>query len=86
MEDHANTNDIEYVKGKDNKVADFLGRMESDNSTENYEVKLLFKIYHEITTMHSQQEDDGSTNFYISESIVNRYSIQIRIIRNKRME
>ena len=79
--------DIEYVKGKDNKVADFLSRLESDNKeTENCDIKSLFEISDEIATVHSQQENDENNNFFISDTVVNKYRTQIRILRNKQRE
>ncbi|KAI8116231.1 Retrovirus-related Pol polyprotein from transposon gypsy [Lucilia cuprina] len=68
--------DIEYVKGRDNKVADFLSRLESDDEvTEDCDIKSMSEISEEMATVHSQQEDDGSANFFISNSVVNKYNI-----------
>lgn len=79
--------DVEYVKGKENKVADFLSRLEPDNiDFEDCDERSLFAISDDMATVHSQQEDDGSTDFYISDSIVNKYRTQIRILRVKQRE
>lgn len=79
--------DIEYVKGKDIKVVDFLRRLESDNErTEDCDIRSLCEISEEMATVQSQQEADGSTNFFISDSFVNKYRTQIRILKTKQRE
>lgn len=74
--------DIEYVKGKENKVADFLSRLESDGDNSDFEIKSLFEIADEIL----QQPVENYNNFYTSDSIVNKYRTQIRIVREKQCE
>lgn len=72
--------DIEYVKGKDNKVADFLSRLEiNDENKENLDMKSLFQISDELIT-------EQTPNIIVSDSIVNKYRTQIRIVREKSCE
>lgn len=79
--------DIEYIKGKENNVADFLSRIELETKENIYiDIKSLFEISEEIETVHSQQEDDATTNFHISDTIVNKYRTQIRILKSKIVE
>lgn len=72
--------DIDYVKGKNNKVADFLSRIHQiDDSDEHH----VFQVEgDEMETVHSGEEDLND-HFKISEGIVNKYRTQIRILKTK---
>lgn len=79
--------DIEYVKGKDNKVADFLSRLENDNDDcEDFEINSLFEISCERPMINGQSDNEVHNTFYTSESIVNKYRTQIRILKEKHCE
>lgn len=67
--------EIDYVRGKDNNVADFLSRLEihhNDNETD-------------MATIHSAIEDVGD-HIPIADRIVNTYRTQIHLVENKNHE
>lgn len=92
--------DVEYLKGKDNKVADFLSRIEESEG--NFNLDSIFQISDEVIEIESDNCDDqllsstGATihsspedlndHFLISEGIVNKYRTQIRIVKTKNSE
>lgn len=80
--------DVEYLKGKDNKVADFLSRIPKPNveDEENLDIKSLFELTDsDMSTVHSANEDLNE-HFLISETVVNKYRKQIRILNQKEKE
>ncbi len=72
---------IDYLKGKDNKIADFLSRINTDTNEIN-NIDEINKEQNNIDneslqpTIHSQEEEQND-KFTILESIVNRFKIQI---------
>lgn len=86
--------DIEYLKGKENKVADFLSRLENNENTENIrednnsDLNLIGNIEEESecnATIHSTEENLND-HFLIKEGIVNLYKTQIILTNNKTEE
>lgn len=89
--------EIEYLKGRENKVADFLSRIEnsedpiSENTNiENTSILNSFSVNNiedDITmaTVHSSDEELGD-HFFIKEEIVNKYKTQIILTNNKTEE
>lgn len=76
--------DIEYVKGKDNKVADFLSRINTDNN----EINILEEENHDNSdqaTIHSGVEDLND-HIPIVETIANKYFTQILLVNEKETE
>lgn len=73
---------VEYIKGRENNVADFLSR-QKESEDENFDIKSLFE--NSLETVHSASENLNE-HFLISESIVNRYTTQIRIVKSKTIE
>lgn len=81
---------IEYIKGKENHIADFLSRVEERDSAENINVgenlienestSLL-----EVETMHPQGENVND-NFPILTTVINRFRFQIVITERKTMD
>lgn len=63
--------DIEYLKGKENQVADFLSRVQLNHSS--------LKLEHSA-------EENLNPKFFLAEKIVNMYKKQIRIVKNKNRE
>lgn len=90
---------IEYIKGKENKVADFLSRIEKSNEEDktNPQESLRNEINfnnvnnHEendnvsMVTVHSAEENLHD-HFFIKEEIVNKYKTQIILTNNKVQE
>lgn len=84
--------EIDYIKGKENRVADFLSRLETVNRTneqENSDNTSNFNTINNIEndnvsieTIHSADEELHD-HFYIKEEIVNKYKTQIIITNNK---
>lgn len=85
--------DIEYLKGRENKVADFLSRIENSEDTISEEMEgknteiLKFLVNNiedneSMATVHSAEEDLGD-HFSIKEEIVNKYKTQIILTNNK---
>ncbi len=73
--------DIQYVKGKDNKVADFLSRQKTaplinDNNDEESNLEIS-------ETIHSADENEP-IYFFIREGIVNKYKTQIIVTYSAR--
>lgn len=91
---------IEYLKGKENKVADFLSRIKTtdenikednpDNMTQDYsDLGILFNIEDDqqstLATIHSAPEE--LQNYIpIKEEIVNKYRTQLILTNNKTEE
>lgn len=90
----------DYVKGKENRVADFLSRIENinrdkkllTNNQEDTENKSKFNTINNIeddnismATAHSAEEN-LQDHFYIKEEIVNKYKTQIVLTNNKTEE
>lgn len=83
---------VEYIKGKENRVADFLSRLEhvnEKNVRENWDNESDFKIIDNMedenvsmATIHSADENLHD-HFYIKEEIVNKYKTQIILTNNK---
>lgn len=91
---------IEYIKGKENKVADFLSRIEKDNeddtisdkvqnSENNSELRIINNIEDDddvsMITIHSADEN-LQDHFFIKEEIVNKYRTQIILTNDKVQE
>lgn len=81
---------IEYIKGKENHIADFLSRIEESDSAENINVgENLMENRStsslEVETMHSQGENVND-NFKILTTVVNRFKFQIVITERKTMD
>lgn len=86
---------INYIKGKENKIADFLSRINIDNSeinvlerNEDDEVNiedLNDNESMEISTVHSQEEQLND-HIPILDTIVNRFKTQIIICNEKILE
>jgi hypothetical protein len=87
----------DYVKGKENNVADFLSRIDADNNEinvleENVEADLNSEISiannvdeNDLDTIHSQEEDLND-HFPILDTVVNRFKTQIFLTNNKTKE
>lgn len=75
--------DIEYLKGKENKVADFLSRIPDprDSSSEKQSINDLS----DDATIHSQEEQ-LLDHIPIKETIVNRYKTQLILTYNVSQE
>lgn len=82
---------IEYLQGKDNKIADFLSRINADTNEINLNTLKINKGIAEndnasnIATVHSQEESDDN-QIGILETIVNRFKFQIIIKPNANNE
>lgn len=85
---------IEYLKGKENQVADFLSRIENNleanqqNSEDNRSSSEILENLEDnatVATIHSAEEDLHD-HFYIKEEIVNKYKTQIILTNNKTEE
>lgn len=93
---------IDYIKGKNNFISDFLSRIKDDeinhwedeeNTGEDIEIEQpdCENSIHdehenasiEVQTVHSQEEDLGY-NIPILETVVNRFKVQIILIKEKR--
>ncbi|XP_055386956.1 repetitive organellar protein-like [Condylostylus longicornis] len=75
--------DIEYVKGKDNKVADFLSRINVENNEINVlQNNVLSENQSGVATIHSGVENLGD-HIPIVENIVNKYLNQIHLVAKK---
>lgn len=81
--------EIEYIKGKENKVADFLSRIEKTDHQEKLDEEINFNVADTLEddnasmiTVHSAEEN-LQDNFYIKEELVNKYKIQIILTNNK---
>lgn len=85
---------IDYIKGKENKVADFLSRINRDNN----EINLFENLFNtnneehinsneslEVLTVHSQEENNND-HIPILETVVNRFKTQIIILEQKEVE
>lgn len=77
--------DIEYVKGKDNKVADFLSRINIDKNEINMLEEEEGEVNSDRATIHSGVED-LSDHIPIVDAIVNKYFTQIHLVREKEKE
>ena len=90
---------VDYIKGKENKIADFLSRINTDTHeinlnqednasriSEDIEGSLYNNVDNEdLDTVHSQEEDLHN-HFPILESVVNRFKTQIILTNNKEEE
>lgn len=85
--------EIEYLKGKENKVADFLSRLENDENRENIkedmedntsDLNIIGNIEESDcdATIHSTEENIND-HFYIKDEIVNKHKTQIILTNNK---
>ena len=87
--------EIEYLKGRENKVADFLSRIKNSEDTisekeggESTDISKFFPVDNiegddtSMVTIHSAEEELGDY-FYIKEEIVNKYKTQIILTNNK---
>ncbi|CAD7082645.1 unnamed protein product [Hermetia illucens] len=72
---------ISYVKGKENQVADFLSRINTDQNEINYQNK----IPSDIATIHSGKEELND-HIHIREGIVNTCKHQIILVKEKQKE
>lgn len=68
--------DIEFVKGKENQVADFLSRINVD------EKEIYHNDHSELATIHSGIEE-VQDHIPITEGIVNKYKTQILLVKEK---
>lgn len=73
--------DVEYIKGKDNKVADFLSRINVDKC----EINNLEDNESGNTTINSGTENLGD-HIPIADRIVNKYQSQIILVKEKETE
>lgn len=73
--------DIKHIKGKENKVADFLSRINADK----FEINILNEIESDIATIHSGTEDLGD-HIPISDRVINKYPTQIFLVKEKERE
>lgn len=84
---------IDYIKGKDNRVADFLSRINVDTNEINVVEKNREDSNNlgnendsiEMNTAHSQEENLND-HFPILETVVNRFRTQIILKENKEKE
>lgn len=80
---------VNYIKGKDNQVADFLSRINNDSGEINVLNDSIDSLYNnnddDLNTIHSQEEDTQN-HFGILDTIVNRFRIQIILTDNKTRE
>ncbi|XP_037915043.1 uncharacterized protein LOC119653954 [Hermetia illucens] len=72
---------ISYVKGKENQVADFLSRINTDQNEINYQNK----IPSDIATIHSGKEELND-HIHIREGIVNTCKYQIILVKENQKE
>lgn len=82
---------IEYIKGKDNNVADFLSRINTDTNEIN-ELRVSGNIIDtedinasgslDVETIHSQEENQND-HIPIVDTIVNKYKTQIILVETK---
>lgn len=72
---------IEYVKGKENVVADFLSRIDANKC----EINVLQRNDSELATIHSGIEDLDD-HIPISDKIINKYNTQIHLVKEKKQE
>lgn len=85
--------EIEYIKGKENRVADFLSRLENKKDENNLKdtesnLNLIHNIEEDnvsMITIHSADEN-LLDHFPIKEEIVNKYKTQIILTNNKTEE
>lgn len=91
--------EIEYLKGKENKVADFLSRIENSEDTiseeaggkntkvEKTDIVNFFSVNNiedDVTMATVHSADEElGDNFFIKEEIVNKYKTQIILTNNK---
>lgn len=68
--------DIEYLKGKENKVADFLSRIPENNQEKEFSDNQSVNNLSDNATTHSQEEQQLD-HIQIQETIVNKYKTQI---------
>jgi len=67
---------VEYIKGKQNKVADFLSRNPTRNvSQESFD--------YDIQSLFANSISETGEKFIVSEFIVNKYISQIRFVKQK---
>lgn len=94
--------DIEYLKGKNNKVADFLSRVENHENRENIneytfskdmldnisDLNIIGNIEEESDCNDTMHsaEENLNDHFYIKDEIVNKYKTQIILTNNKVQE
>lgn len=81
---------VNYIKGKDNQVADFLSRIDNDSGEinvlgNNEDDSLYNNIDNDMDTIHSQEEDLHD-HIGILDTIVNRFRTQIILTDNKTTE
>ena len=77
---------INYIKGTENKVADFLSRIDTDTGIINaINTEQENDNISTNATIHSQQEEQND-HFPILETVVNRFSTQIILTHNKTKE
>lgn len=80
---------IDYIKGKQNRVADFLSRINSDTNEINYLTENDFnEIYNDevcsmlVQTVHSQEEELND-HIPILDTVVNRFKTQVILVEEK---
>lgn len=76
--------DIEYVKGKDNKVADFLSRINAKTHQINLN-EIEEDQRSDMATIHSGVEDLDD-HIPIAQTIINKYITQIHLVNEKNVE
>lgn len=90
---------IEYLKGKENKVADFLSRLENNENVKNIKEDTFLKKSDDNTSDINiignieeesecnatihSAEENLNDHFYIKDDIVNKYKTQIILTDNK---
>lgn len=73
---------IDHIKGKENRVADFLSRINVETREINQIDDNISEDSMEVQTVHSQEENSND-HFSILDTIVNRFKIQIILVEQK---
>lgn len=77
---------VDYIKGKNNNVADFLSRINKDSGEINHLNSSNDSLYNnnanDLATIHSQSEETGDY-IRILDTVVNRFKTQIVLTANK---
>lgn len=74
---------IEYLKGKENKVANFLSRVPHQKVLEDIQDLDIESLFENSFETIESRECLSNEKFILSDSIVNKYLMQIRIVKKK---